>query len=56
VDEQKARDLPDPKLNFADTVNLPYGHNYLYLGLWDMATDRMGTVNADVEVKKTKRR
>jgi VWFA-related protein len=56
VDEQKVKDLADPKLTFAETVNLPYGHNDVYLGVWDMATARMGTVNADVEVKKTQRR
>jgi VWFA-related protein len=56
VDEQKVKDLADPKVTFAETVNLPYGHNDVYLGVWDMATARMGTVNANVEVKKTQRR
>jgi VWFA-related protein len=52
VDQQKARSQPDAKLIFAQSVNLPQGSNYLYLGLWDMTTGRMGTVNAAVDVKK----
>jgi hypothetical protein len=52
VDQQKARSLPDAKLSFAHTVNLPQGSTYLYLGVWDMTTGRMGTVNAAVDVKK----
>jgi VWFA-related protein len=52
VDQQKARSLPNAKLIFAQTVNLPQGSNYLYLGLWDMMTGRMGTVNAAVDVEK----
>jgi hypothetical protein len=52
VDQQKARGLPDAKLIFAQSVNLPEGSNYLYLGLWDMTTGRTGTVNAAVDVKK----
>jgi VWFA-related protein len=52
VDQQKARSLPDAKLHFAQSVNLPQGSNYLYLGVWDMTTGRMGTVNAAVDVKK----
>jgi hypothetical protein len=38
--------------DFAQSVNLPPGSNYLYLGVWDMTTGRMGTVNASVDVKK----
>ncbi len=52
VDQQKARSLPDAKLTFAQSVNLPPGSNYLYLGVWDMTTGRAGTVNATVDVKK----
>jgi hypothetical protein len=52
VDQQEVRSLPDAKLHFAQSVNLPQGSNYLYLGLWDMTTGRMGTVNAAVDVKK----
>jgi VWFA-related protein len=52
VDQQKARSLPNAKLNFAQTVNLPQGSNYLYLGVWDMTTGRTGTVNAAVDVNK----
>jgi VWFA-related protein len=52
VDQQKARSLPNAKLIFTQTVNLPPGSNYLYLGVWDMTTGRMGTVNAAVDVKK----
>jgi hypothetical protein len=52
VDQQKARGLPDAKLIFSQTLNLPPGSNYLYLGVWDMTTGRLGTVNAAVDVKK----
>ncbi len=52
VDQQKAKSLPDAKLTFAQSVNLPPGSNYLYLGVWDMTTGRTGTVNAAVDVKK----
>jgi VWFA-related protein len=52
VDQQKARSLPNAKLIFVQSVNLPPGSNYLYLGVWDMTTGRMGTVNAAVGVKK----
>ncbi|MGC2399173.1 MAG: VWA domain-containing protein [Acidobacteriaceae bacterium] len=52
VDQQKARSLPDAKLSFAHTVNLPQGSNYLYLGVWDMTTGRMGTLSATVDVTK----
>jgi VWFA-related protein len=55
VDQQKARSLPNAKLNFARTVNLPQGSNYLYLAVWDMTTGRIGTVNAAVDVKKPTR-
>ena len=48
----KARSLPNAKLIFTQTVNLPPGSNYLYLGVWDMTTGRTGTVNAAVDVKK----
>jgi hypothetical protein len=34
------------------TVNLPRGWNYLYLALGDVMTGRIGTVDAEVEVKK----
>jgi len=52
IDEQKLRSLPNAKLYFSQTVNLPQGSNYLYLGVWDMTTGRMGTVNAAVDVNK----
>jgi hypothetical protein len=55
VDQQKVRSLPDAKLIFAQSVNLPQGSNYLYLGVWDMTTGRMGTLNAAVDVKKATR-
>ena len=38
ADQHKARNLPNAKLHFAQSVNLPRGSNYLYLGLWDMTT------------------
>jgi hypothetical protein len=46
------RSQPDAKLYFSQTVNLPQGSNYLYLGVWDMTTGRTGTVNAAVDVNK----
>jgi VWFA-related protein len=52
IDEQKLRSQPDAKLYFSQTVNLRRGNNYLYLGVWDMTSGRMGTVNAAVDVKK----
>jgi hypothetical protein len=52
IDEQKLRSQPDAKLYFSQTVNLPQGSNYLYLGVWDMTTGRTGTVNAAVDVNK----
>jgi VWFA-related protein len=52
VDEQKARSLPNARLRFAQTVNLPQGSNYLYLGVRDLTSGRMGIVNAAVDVKK----
>jgi VWFA-related protein len=52
VDERRAREASNPKLRFTQTVNLPKGQNYLYVGLWDMTSKRMGTVNANVEVEK----
>jgi VWFA-related protein len=50
IDERRARNLPDPKLNFSQTINLPKGQNTLSIGLWDMTSKRMGMVNANVEV------
>jgi VWFA-related protein len=50
VDERRAREASNPKLKFAQTINLPKGQNYLYVGLWDMTSKRMGTVNANVDV------
>jgi VWFA-related protein len=52
IDEQKLKDTPDARLYFSQTINLPQGSNFLYLGLWDMTTGRMGTVNAAVDVRK----
>jgi VWFA-related protein len=52
VDEQKARTVPKAALIFTETINLPQGQNYLYLALWDARTGRIGTVDAEVEVKK----
>jgi VWFA-related protein len=52
IDEQKARSEPNAPVNISHPVNLPRGSSYLYLGLWDMSTGRMGTVNAAVDVQK----
>jgi VWFA-related protein len=52
VDEQKARTVPKAAVIFTQTINLPQGRNYLYLALWDAMTGRIGTVDAEVEVKK----
>ncbi len=51
IDQQKLKSLPDAMLHFAQSVNLPHGSNYLYMGVWDMTTGRTGTVNASVDVK-----
>lgn len=52
VDERKARTVSNPAVIFTQTVDLPQGWNYLYLAVWDAMTLRIGTVNAQVEVKK----
>jgi hypothetical protein len=52
VDEEKARTVRNPTVIFTQTINLPQGRNYLYLALWDALTGRIGTVDAEVEVKK----
>ncbi len=52
VDEQKAKTAPNPAVIFTQTINLPRGWNYLYLALWDAMTGRIGTLDAEVEVKK----
>jgi len=52
VDEEKARTIPHAKVTLHQRVNLPYGRNYLYLAVWDTTTGRLGTLEADVDVKK----
>lgn len=52
VDERKAETAANPAVIFTQTVDLPQGWNYLYLAVWDAMTLRVGTVNAQVEVKK----
>jgi VWFA-related protein len=52
VDESKVTSLPNASLHFNQTLNLPAGQTYLYLAVWDMTTGRLGTMTADVEVKK----
>jgi VWFA-related protein len=52
VDEQKAKTVRNPAVIFTETINLSQGRNYLYLALWDAMTGRIGTVDAEVEVKK----
>ena len=52
VDERKARTAPNPVVVFTQMVNLPKGQNYLYLALWDAMTSRVGTLSAQVDVKK----
>ena len=52
IDEQKLKSMPNAELYFSQSVNLPKGNNYLYLGVWDMTTGRTGTVNAAVDVPK----
>jgi hypothetical protein len=54
INEQVAKSNPDTKLNIVQPVNLPSGSNFLYLGVWDISTGRMGTVNAAVDVKTPK--
>lgn len=50
VDEAKEQALSNASIEFTQTVDLPKGRDYLYLGVWDALTGRMGTVNAEVEV------
>lgn len=52
VDEARERALANAQIEFTQTVDLPKGRDYLYLGVWDTVTGRMGTVNAEVEVGK----
>ena len=52
VDERKAKTVSNPAVIFTQIVDLPRGWNYLYLAVWDAMTLRIGTVNAQVEVKK----
>jgi hypothetical protein len=52
VDERKTRTAPNPVVVFTQMVNLPKGQNYLYLALWDAMTSRVGTLSAQVDVKK----
>jgi len=51
VDERKKRALPSAEIEFSQSVNLPSGRNYLFVAVWDTVTGRLGTVNADVDVK-----
>lgn len=52
VDERKATTAANPVVVFTQMVNLPKGRNYLYLALWNALTGRIGTLDAEVEVKK----
>jgi len=52
VDEARARAMPNAMVTLHLRVNLPYGRNYLYLAVWDTRTGRLGTVDAEVDVKK----
>jgi VWFA-related protein len=52
VDEGKVKTVRNPTVIFTQNINLPKGRNYLYLALWDALTGRIGTVDAEVEVKK----
>jgi VWFA-related protein len=52
VDVTKAKEVPGAQASFSHTVDLPQGSNYLYVGVWDMTSGRVGTVNASVDVKK----
>jgi VWFA-related protein len=51
VDEARAHSLPDATVVFTESVNLPKGRDYLYLAVWDTMTGRMGTVNAEADVR-----
>lgn len=55
ADAQKAESVPNATLEVNETVDLPPGHDYLYLAVWDTMTGRLGTVNAEVDVKKAGR-
>lgn len=52
VDERKASTVTNPAVIFTQPISLPRGRSYLYLAVWDAVTGRIGTLNAEVEVKK----
>ncbi|MGA8530168.1 MAG: hypothetical protein WB622_10660, partial [Acidobacteriaceae bacterium] len=52
VDAEKAGTTSNATVMVHQTVNLPFGRDYLYLALWDTTTGRLGTVEADVKVTK----
>ena len=41
-----------PRLGFDQDINLPDGEDFLYIGLWNTATGRVGTVQIPFNVKK----
>ncbi len=56
VDQNKVRTIPNAYLAFDQQVNLPTGLDYLYLMLWDTTTNRLGTINLPIDVKKPVKR
>jgi VWFA-related protein len=43
---------PSPRIGFTQDINLPQGEDFLYVGVWNIETGRMGTVQIPFAVKK----
>ena len=52
IDPEKLRAHPGGVLHFDQHINLPSGDDSLYIGVWDKASRRLGTVQVPLEVKK----
>ncbi len=47
-----ADDKPGATLGFEERVNLPQGEAHLYLAVWDVTSNRLGTLQVPVDVPK----
>lgn len=43
---------PSPRINFQQEINLPDGEDFLYIGVWNTETGRVGTLQIPFAVKK----
>jgi hypothetical protein len=43
---------PSPQIGFDQEINLPQGEDFLYVGIWNTETGRMGTLQLPFAVKK----